>query len=395
MVKDQMIIKKVQFEDVVKSIIALNIIVVGIGSASSIYIPIPFFDYIVFVMMGLAVFILVLANCSYRKNLYVGLENGYLLFTFTWFILGILSLIFNFDHGDVRIPIYLSSIIAIFFSFCIYLGCRDLKDFKLYLKAYLISLFLNYGFSVNEIFFGKHITEPRSVFQMTSTYVGFSNQNNYATFLIYTTILLYLLYELRDKNSKFQQLLYCGIIVVNFILCIVTGSKAGVLAQILILFMFFVKKIMNIDVQSIKIIVCLVLALYVVFVVIAAFGILPDDGERFSYINKIVPSFWKNFVLGLGPGGNVIENDGWVHNLSFEILFDYGIVVFLFFINMLVKTINKFIAYLKFEMVFVMLLLPIIWISSSSALSLHFTWTFMSLFTLYPLIMDENTIKSE
>lgn len=379
-------VRKVQFENFTKLIVGINIVMLGLGAATSTFIPIKHVDYIAFILMTVVTVLLVAGKPLYKKNMLLRLKTSYMSFVFIWLTMGLLSTFLNHDNWEIRQPIYFSSLIAIAISLAIYITCTDIETFKFYAKSFMFSTVVNYFLSINELAFGKHITEPRSLFQITTTYVGFSNQNNYATFLIYSTIIAYLIFKIRDRNKVSDRMIFVLIFGADFFLSVVTGSITGIAAHLLIMLIFLIRVILKIEKKSICLISTVVIGAYILLFIVIIFGLIPSNSERISYLNKVISRFGWNFLFGLGAGGSVIENEGWVHNLLFELLFDYGMVVFLFFIRMMIKTVLNYKRFSSYELVFAILLMPIVWISSSSALSLHFTWSFMSLITIFPIL---------
>ena len=379
-------LRKIKFSELVKFIIAINIILIGLGATTTVIFQIPNIDYIAFFVMIIVTVYLILSRKVYKTAVIRFKYAPYMQFCVAWFVFGVVSVLINHNDWNIRQPIYLSSLIAISISCVIYATCIDLRTFRFYCNAFLISTLINYIISANELIVGNHITEPRGYFQSISTYVGFSNQNNYATFLIYSTIIAYILVKFTEKNNKKYKYFFGFVFIMDFLLSIATGSITGITAHLLITAVFLLKHFINVKGTSVFAVSTIIIFAYLLFVIVIIAATPSWKIIRIIYLNNVVPMFRKSFIFGLGPGGNVIFNNGWVHNLSFELLFDYGILVFIFYIYMLVKIIGFYNKYNCFELVFSFLLMPIIWISSSSALSLHFTWSFMTLIAIFPML---------
>lgn len=378
------------FISVLKYIVALNIVLMSLGSATEYYIGISNIDYIAFILMTFFLLLDVLLFRRYRQKMVSNLSK-YILFWYLWLFLGSITTLLNSDNWSIRQPIYFSALIAIITGITIYVTCDVIDDLKLYCRTFLLATVLNYLISFNELVNGVHVTEPRSSFQITTTYVGLGNQNNYATLLLYTTVIAYILLVLKkDRRFKNNWLFYL-IFIADMMLSVITESVTGILGHVLIILIFLIRKLLNFNASSIKCVLTFIFGFYAFFVVLIFCGMLPSTlNVRIAYLNNVTPGFRPYSLVGLGAGGSNLLNNGWVHNLMFEVLFDYGLIIFAFLFVLLYKTANYYNYMGYYEVSFIIALLPVIWISSSSALSLHFTWSFLSIIMIYPILKRRN-----
>lgn len=373
-----------------KYIVAINIVLMNLGSATEYYIGISNIDYIAFILMIFFLLLDVLLFHRYKQKMISNLSK-YILFWYLWLFLGSITTLLHSDNWSIRQPIYFSALIAIITGITIYVTCDVIDDFKFYCKAFLLASVLNYLISFNELVNGVHVTEPRSFFQITTTYVGLGNQNNYATLLLYTTAIAYILLALKKDRRFRSNWLFYFIFIIDMVLSVSTGSATGILGHVLIILTFLIRKILNFNASSIKCVLIFIFGFYAFFVALIFCEMLPSTlNVRIAYLNNVTPGFRPYFLIGLGAGGSNLLNNGWVHNLMFEVLFDYGLIIFAFLFVLLYKTANCYNYMGYYEVSFIITLLPVIWISSSSALSLHFTWSFLSIIMVYPMLKRRN-----
>lgn len=186
--------------------------------------------------------------------------------------------------------------------------------------------------------------------------VTFGNYNAYVTFLCYS--IPWIFYALISKDRNFvEQLIAGATLVMASIVTIINASRGGVLAIIVMLFVYYwfseKSKFKNIVIVALAGILIYGISQYgdsltAVFMVRSSDGGLYSDESRLIIWNHALMAFFESLGFGVGIGGisaamEKIAHGGITvtHNMFLELLVQYGIVVALFFIMFLWKLFRK------------------------------------------------------
>lgn len=378
----------------IKSLVCIYIISLSLGSAVQ-YISKSYYIYLLGIL-GIVQCICCF-DLVYLKNIKKMLNNRLLQFYILWLCYGTILFAIYYKQDSIRFQLYKTLLISVFTGIIILVNVHSIYDIKLYMVSMLVAMLINFVISYFELMFGIHIGEIKGLSMIDKTFVGLSNPNNYASFLLYSICFLFIIFGHKINENKGIKKLILKIILfvlslVLFYIEVRTGSATGILGVILFLlggvflnlfYKKFDKHLMN---KISWIFLCIyVFILFIVLILLITNNTL--SSIRLEYLNNGIIEFLYSLGFGLGPGGSLIANNGWIHNLVFEIIYDYGIIIgisFLFIIGtMIVDNKKNIVGFLKGFIEMFLLLLPIIWISSSSALSLHFTWAFITLLYQY------------
>lgn len=383
---------KIKRGDGISFAIMLYIIGLCLGTATN-YIHENYDLIIVIIIVVFQIGSIVLNKMTRRIRLLL-VNNLLFKFSVIWLVVG--TILFFIHLGDsnyvVRFLVYRTMVISIFTLIVIILNMQTVNDIYKYMKAMLIGMLINYFISIYELTTGIHIGEVLGPHMINSTFVGLSNNNNYATFLLYCIPFILILF-VRKKRKYKEKILFFLLLLANFYFNYRTGSIAGISGFILIFVFGFIvnqlyKKFSKESVRILAKIFAFGYLLFLVIIILLSLDSISFGSARLAFLSHVSLDFTKTFGIGLGPAGSQLLNSGWIHNLVFELLYEYGIIVFALFYLCWVKLLNKtneqclskIIGGYIFAFI---LLLPFIWISSSSALSLHFTWVNFALLYQY------------
>lgn len=280
------------------------------------------------------------------------------LFLLIWLIYGILSINWAIDKTmAVKHVIFLFTSFSLIFFTVVYLN--TIEDLSIILKIWLAFLGLVLIIGVFETIFGFHLPvsglyNPNRVNLIYSPTAVFYNQNDFATFLSLSTPFL-LSCLIFSKRIKYKAILSITLLVLLYVL-ISTSSRANYLAVFLEVVCFFLIYIfLQTDKKELILIIIGSMTVYFLFpnqVMDMIQGLVLDlrsllgtlsiqPGSMSIRINLIRNGFsFLRSTWGFGVGAGNIET--WVltkgmfdtsgitniHNWFFEILFNYGIFIF-------------------------------------------------------------------
>jgi len=309
------------------------------------------------VLFPFLVLIFFLRNFKQRMNLPHIQVRGTMMFLFFWIMYGGISLLWaDFkDLGLLHWSILIQNIVLIFFVVNYVTTAKALKKLVL-LSVFVLGLTLLVG--LWETWTGSHL-------ELSSYYVPlyeiyryvptgtFYNPNDFATYItIFLPILL--IWTVSNKSRSLKLLGFIMIISSIYIL-IKTESRANYIAVAIEFFLWFIIT------GKIKDRLIALIALGVIGIIISI-GLLNLDQpllrflqlQLFSLSSETLPdsirlqllqagfkSFLNSWGMGLGPGNvnalmpaymsSSVETMN-VHNFWLEILFNYGVLIFLSFI---------------------------------------------------------------
>ena len=389
-----------QIEKVMIFSIILYIIGISIGSATT-YVH-AYYDHIMVAVICILQLVLFLTSVYVRKRIYSSLRSNKLFqFAVFWLIYGSVMYFFMLDKTDTAFLLYRTLLISVFTISILIINVFDHRTSIYYMGGMLIGMLINYGISLYELITYRHIGIVLGPHMLKSTFVGLSNVNNYASFLLYCVPFMFMFYITKVKKQSYLALLFC-IFVFHAYLIYSTGSMTGIcgLSIILIIGAIINYVFKKLDVISTQLIVFMSVIFYLFVSLFLLFLVLLDtpdiESERLLLLYNAGIEFLKTYGIGLGPGGSQAINDGWVHNLLMEILYEYGIITFILFFVCWIKLLystacNASMKRIRGYIYVFILILPFIWISSSSALSLHFTWINITL--LYEYFCDVKSLR--
>ncbi|AZA75231.1 O-antigen ligase family protein [Chryseobacterium indoltheticum] len=231
------------------------------------------------------------------------------------------------------------------------------------------------------------------------TSLFFGNYNNYNMVLMMMTPFLFsymLLYK------KWFPLIFLAAILYIFS---VNGTRSGVimfLIQLLLFlilskkikFLFFVIPILFFYIPTID------LDSLIIFKRFEVLGV--EDKERSDLIGISIQAFLDSYFLGIGPNAfsNYVAEKfpnyiGANHNLLSEILSQYGLFIFLYFVYILIRTFRKFYANIRYNPVIVFSLIgfPFVIVVNSSYLLGVNIWIFLTVLLIINIRKLKHTSK--
>ena len=81
-------LRKIKFSELVKFIIAINIILIGLGATTTVIFQIPNIDYIAFFVMIIVTVYLILSRKVYKTAVIRFKYAPYMQFCVAWFVFG-------------------------------------------------------------------------------------------------------------------------------------------------------------------------------------------------------------------------------------------------------------------------------------------------------------------
>ena len=233
----------------------------------------------------------------------------------------------------------------------------------------------------------------------------FNNYNEYITLLSFSLPFVFFLFF---KIGEIKKQIFLWIIVsLIFVFISINGSRGGMLCYI-IAFFFFLKKY-NLVVykykKTVSILVCLILSSFILSFREMIFGDISErlmntssieDFGRSSIYNKAFELYIESNYMGVGPWGYQ-EIVGFApHNLWLEILSQYGVVIFIPLMILLIIVFNRIIRLSKNTngscIFFVLIIASFI---NSGYLHFPFTWIYFASILTYYMVLNNKFINYE
>ena len=285
-------------------------------------------------------------------------EISFLLF---FFVYGVFSIPFSEDPGQAIYSITYLAVHFLIILAMIFVSDKAINPVISVIIGWLIFIMFSLPFAIFEIITDWHFSNSKFEGDMLINVYGTGVAKNFASFTFgnfnyYNLLLTYSLPFLMSsffifKNKKQKVLLYSSLIGISFV--VLSNGSRGALLCLLIIFIYFLKS--NIVKFNIgKIIMPLFFMFFLVKFLTEQGSFLTsiilksdrmfEDASRVNLLSKGFELFIDSFLLGVGPGnlGVMYTNVYGMtliapHNLFLEILVEYGILVFLGFVLLLVK----------------------------------------------------------
>jgi len=264
--------------------------------------------------------------------------SNYLFFLIIFYFYSVFSLnwIANVSESIIY-NIYLG--IGIFTTIILSLFIKTNYDLKKVFYIWFIIFLFQQVLAFLEIFYGIHISNSRYYEGIINVPTGFfNNENDFATFLIISLSIL--LFFINTRNIVFIS------VILLFTVFIIFETKSR--TNIITLFLFL---ILYIKIFNKKMLAFLIVILTLVLIVInnePFFNLLEIDkiinsadesiSVRYNNIVLSISAVLDSYTFGIGAGGmenyiskNSFNNSGItaVHNWYFEILGNFGLIIFL------------------------------------------------------------------
>lgn len=327
----------------------------------------------------------------------------YLLFGVFWIIYAIFSLSWCKDITMAKINVfYLFIHFNIAYSI-VRLGMHSVNPIKTIIIGWLCFLLLTFPLALSEIITNRHFY-TNSLQMEAAEIIGklngienkryaaatYGNYNEYMTALSFA--LPYLLGALLIYKETKQQLCLWMLVFIDFIIIVISASRGAILTFGLCigLFVYYYK---NLKFQAKKLIITLISIVGILGIALCGTllfreltmriegsnaKIAEDVGRIEMYITEW-EMLQESHYLGIGTDG--FNSAGFApHNLWLEILVQYGIYVFIFFVYILLTTLyksilkNKHNLYVRAIGLMVFSSLPIISVINSAYLNYPFFW---------------------
>lgn len=226
-----------------------------------------------------------------------------------------------------------------------------------YNKREIKVIFLSYIFSstigaINIIY--NVVKKHQFVWNRYSTnFFGIDKDPNYASAFIVPAIIL-LLYSLTYGKEKKHRKLYCILLIIITIACILTGSRSAfifvvfsyIFNGLIYIFSFKIKNIKNFLKIGVGIIIIIALWNKILYFLpqsliirLTTFSGYATNNGRLDLWEKVLEVFYRNPIIGIGlNGGNkYLEINGMLnsHNVYLDILTSSGIVGIIIFLNII------------------------------------------------------------
>lgn len=182
--------------------------------------------------------------------------------------------------------------------------------------------------------------------------VTFGNLNGYVTFLCFA--LPFLFYRtVTSLGNKKMSLLNVFVVICCIFCCTANGSRGGLLscAIMVVIFLIYLPKNRTTRLVRWGTVIALLVAIplledyFSVLSAKAGSGIFEDESRMYIY-TTYVRMFLDTMGMGTGIGGLLTMASSYrvitPHNLFLEILCEFGIIIFIFFIRFLVKLFLRF-----------------------------------------------------
>lgn len=262
--------------------------------------------------------------------------SNYLFFLIIFYFYSIFSLNWVANASESIIyNIYLG--IGIFTTIILSLFIKTNYDLKKVFYIWFIIFLFQQVLAFLEIFYGIHISNSRYYEGIINVPTGFfNNENDFATFLIISLSIL--LFFINTRNIVFITVILLFTIFVIF----ETKSRTNIITLFLFLLLYI--KIFNKKILAFLIVILTFIV--VVFNYESFFSLLEIDkiinfedesiSVRYNNIVLSINAMFDNYTFGIGSGGmeNYILKHSLnnsitaVHNWYFEILGNYGLIIF-------------------------------------------------------------------
>lgn len=350
---------------------------------------------------------LIFVGYIYQNREEIILTSSIKIFFLVWIIISFFSLLWTPDFiNGLKFIIYnISNVLNFFLLVLLYK--KSNYNITPLLKGWIIFFLLTVPIAIYEFKTGNHLsvsltseehiaTETGEKIMRTNASVTFGNLNSYVIVCIYCLpfILAGILYR--------KKILWLSIVALlgEIIVVSVNASRGGLLCLAICLSIFLHYILKEGTFSKGKIIVCLLLlgALLVYYADFLfsqimsrlLYSSLTQDSIRSDVYSNCVSVLVNSMFLGAGVGGleaaliGVSKNDiPAPHNMWLELLCQYGLFTFMFFIYALVKIIgnlkkgNKLNRFLRVELIG--LIIPLFIIDSGYIMDTRF-WLFLSTF---------------
>lgn len=337
-------------------------------------------------------------SIKHRIKFLVKRENLYLMFLFFY---GVITLIWTKDIGTS-----LSSLITFIFNiFLFYIAQSTMKDSTIYditfafrINTYIICIMALFEAFNGYIYGATYLwmENSKNIFGLYFPRTIFYNTNNLSVYLS----LLLPIGTLLPNNKEYNIIKYFYIGISAFFI-ILTGSRAGVLSVAVYVFCnyFLYGKGSN---GKIKI----VLIIFISVAVIAYYqkeiiNLLTDNGRNVNLANEGRWKIWKTifqiakqyYFIGTGPGMSS-ELFYPPHNIWLEILCEFGIVGFIFFIMFIYRIFvyknSKINNNIKHIYIIYFILFLVNSICQSSLQQANYIWIIFGILSKYKTLELEN-----
>lgn len=284
--------------------------------------------------------------------------------TIFFLIYCIVSLTWTPDRTEgIKDFIYFIIHFLLYFEIIIFAMCAK-KPLESISKGWAIAVLLTVIFAMWEFQTGFHLPYCRNgedvianlgngevYYNNKFAAVAFSNYNTFVTFLCFAIPFLFYTITKR-KDNKFIVYLFAVVLVLAADYCILkNASRGGLLAIIVQSAIYFMMKPKNkswfISIALLVLLVNFVFLNYsdefIYIISRASDGNLVEGGARLVLWQYAWDRFLETFGLGVGIGGMYEAMQGVAsyiyitHSIFVEVLFLYGIVFFLVFVNFLIK----------------------------------------------------------
>lgn len=275
-----------------------------------------------------------------------------------WFVYGIISIIWTSDPNEALKQVVYYFIHFTYFLEIVSFACRAKNPLKSICFGWLIGFSMTAVISIWELITDNHLSSSK--FKSGAMYnaggghilvhrfcaATFSNYNDYVTYLCCSfPFMLYLC----ATAKKCQYVLFVCIVMV-FVFIGYNASRGGLLAIVEMLCLFFLLKERIRLKNKILILIAVIVALFAVDNT-DVFSLVKIRLENTSSSNNIRLVVWSaaldlwasTYYIGTGLGGMMTSMKDFsnhiliTHNMFLEILVEFGFVIFVPFIFMLVR----------------------------------------------------------
>lgn len=339
---------------------------------------------------------------------------------FIWFFYAVLSLLWVIMPSEgIKEVIYLL-ISFIGFMLLIFLSKNAINPKESILKGWKLLFIFTIPIAIVEIIFDLHLSIAYQSEEMMMNFghgvvmrrqfasVTFGNLNGYNTILTYIIPFLFGGIIGSDIPKKKNKLINVILIILLCALIIINSSRASFICLLIVLFFYILFRISNIQTLIISFIIFLSILLFFAFSKNEFLNFIflrfetqgfSDEGRWLvlrSGLNELINS---NF-MGIGASDFMptmekiysIDNSS-AHNFFLEVLVQYGIIIFILFIGILVRMIKQIkknkLRRDKFIIISALLIYPIATIINSGYILDTTTWIYISSL----LIISDNSFN--
>lgn len=363
--------------------------------------------------------IVFLPFCFDRQILNTVKSNKSFLFIFylVFIINGFLLFFLNPHYVNINSFIYLNINLLLVIELYLF-SLKIVNIYSLVWKSWLILIFLTLPIAYIEILLDKHLSvsffESNQIvgslgIQKQFASVTFGNYNQYVFILCCAFPIIISRFLEKNSLNFYTRIISIFTLISIFLITIINGSRGGILALSIsfIIFLYFKYKEgyrrKNVNLKFLFFLFILFIGLtyfvknteilnYLIFrITVAGY----EDNSRMLLSEAGITMLINSYFLGVGPGNymNVLTNynlpvrDLPPHNMFIELVSQYGLIIFVFFLILLFKiyrnvfsTHNILVKYLLIATLFTM---PVIYIINSVYIELIFMWMFIgSLFII-------------